>query len=304
MFATSVTPLERVRHPRIAERGLELYVKREDLLDPRLSGNKSHKLRLNLAAARARGCQRVVSFGGAYSNHLHALAWAGRQAGLQTVGVVRGELVQPLNATLRDAEEWGMQLVPVSRSEYRRRDDPDYVAAVSARYGGAYVIPEGGANALGVAGCSSWARQIREQCPDLDYLCVACGTGATLAGLIAGVGPGPRVLGFSALKGDAGVTQRVQEWLAGHSATAQWDIIPQYHFGGFAKLDAALVTFMDGWHARTRIPLEPVYTAKMFFGILALAEAGYFVSGAKIVAVHSGGLQGLRGMQAKLRRLR
>ena len=184
----------------------------------------------------------MLSFGGAYSNHLHALAWAGRQLGIKTIGILRGELIQPLNPTLQDAVEWGMHLVPVSRSEYKSRNDPEYLADISARFGCDYVIPEGGANALGIDGCSSWGRRIREQCPDLDYLCVACGTGATMAGLAAGVGQGPRVLGFSALKGDAELNLRVGKWLAEADSPAQWDIVHDYHFGGFAKLDAALAS--------------------------------------------------------------
>ena len=300
----SETPLQRISDANDSPHSINLWIKREDLIHPQLSGNKWHKLRFNLQHAKESGLNGVISFGGAFSNHLHALAWAGQQQGLKTVGVVRGELTEPLNPTLADCKRWGMSLIPVSREEYRRRADQVIINRLRASFPDHLLLPEGGANDFAIQGCQQWALEIQQQLPNIDYLCVASGTGATLAGLIAGLPPKVKVLGFPVLKGDSELASRLENWLAPYSNHARWRIIENYHFGGYAKVTQELVQFIDAWQAKTRIPIEPIYTGKLLYGVMKLLEADYFPADSNVVVVHSGGMQGLRGMQAKLKKLR
>lgn len=298
--------LQALRAPLLTRKNVQLWVQREDLVHPLISGNKWYKLKYNILQAKEEGVDTLLSFGGAYSNHLHALAYAGKVNNLKTVGVVRGELTDPLNPTLQDAVDWGMELMPVSRGDYRRRHDPDFQRQLAAQFEPCVVIPEGGANALALKGCAEIAASIREQQPVFDYLCVACGTGATLAGLITGMqGHSAEVLGFCALKGLQDIELHVAQWLEERQLDnlPRWQINHRFHCGGFAKIDRELVHFMEQWKRFSDIPLEPVYTGKMFYGLFQMIEQDYFRAGDRIVAVHSGGLQGLRGMQTAMDRL-
>ncbi len=254
---------------------------------------------------RSQGYNIGASFGGAFSNHLHALAFAGKTLGFRTVGFVRGEVTAPLNPTLQDASDWGMQLVPVSRADYRNKYNPEFIKQITAPFAPCYVIPEGGSNQLAVKGCSELGAEICESVKAIDFLCAACGTGTTLAGLICG-SSNCKVLGFSALKNNQELDKNISAMLseAGAVPGQPWRIIHDYHFGGFAKINPLLVSFMDQWMAQTGITLDPVYTAKMLYGIFDLIDKGYFKKGSHIVAVHTGGLQGLRGMQSKMERIR
>lgn len=306
MSSTQLPHLQPINSPLLTRKGVELWVQREDLVHPRISGNKWYKLKYNIEQAVAQGAGALLSFGGAYSNHLHALAYAGKVNGLKTVGVVRGELIQPLNPTLQDAVDWGMELLPVSRSDYQRRHNAEFQQQLAASFEPCVVIPEGGANALALKGCAEIAVSVRQQLPAFDYLCVACGTGATLAGLITGMqGHAAKVLGFCTLKGLQDLEPQVTEWLTGSGVDdlPAWQIEHRFHCGGFAKINRELVLFMEHWKTFSDIPLEPLYTGKMFYGLFQMIEQGYFRAGDRIVAVHTGGLQGLRGMQAKMDKL-
>ncbi len=299
--------LEEVHHPLLAQKKVRLLISREDLQHPQISGNKWYKLKHNIAQAKASGVRRLVSFGGAYSNHLHALAYAGQLNDMETVGLVRGELIEPLNATLSDAVQWGMKLIAVSRAEYRSRHDASAMQRFAAPFMPCMVIPEGGANCLAVRGCSKIAQNIETQMEDVDYLCVPCGTGATLAGLVSGLtNSNTQVLGFSALKGLLDIEEKVAKLLCSVNAgmDISWQINHQYHCGGFARVSPELVSFLDEWQAFSDIPLEPIYTGKMLFGLFQLIEADYFPGGSNIVAIHTGGLQGRRGMEHKMARMR
>lgn len=304
------TPLQSVSFPLLREKGISLFVKREDLRHSQISGNKWHKLKYNLQRAQERGYDCIASFGGPWSNHLHALAYAGQQYGLKTIGFVRGDLPQPLNAMLQDACDWGMELRPLSYSDYRRRYDPDFVDRITTRLENAFVVPEGGANDLAIRGCVELSMEICRQQPDMNVLCAACGTGATLAGLIAGVsdsgGNGVEVLGFAALSENRSMASDINGWSqgCGKRTKVSWRLIEEYHCGGFAKLNRPLVTFMDQWRYYSDIPLEPVYTGKLFYGLFEMIGAGHFPRGTTIVALHSGGLQGLRGMEQQMAQYR
>ena len=298
-------PLIEISHPVLARHGVNLSVWRDNGPFPQISGNKWRKLKYNIESLRNKGVSCVASFGGPFSNHLHALAFAGKTFGFRTVGFIRGEIITPYNPTLKDATAWGMQLVPVSRTDYRKKNDSDFIKGLAAPFEPCLILPEGGANQLSLKGCAELAVEICVKAKAIDCLCAPCGTGATLAGLVAG-STGPQVLGFSALKNNTDLKGNIESMLSEYGASAcnQWDIIHDYHFGGFAKMTVPLVSFMDEWLARTGIELDPVYTAKMFFGIFEKIKDGYFKPGSHIVAVHTGGLQGLRGMQSKMERLR
>ena len=298
---TNSAPLQAVDHPLLQARKVSLLVKREDLSHPKISGNKWHKLKYNLEYAQQQGLTAIASFGGIWSNHLHALAYAGKQLNIKTIGLVRGDLPQPLNAMLQDACNWGMELRSLGYSDYRRRYDNDFTAQLMASVVNGYLIPEGGANKLAIKGCVGLAQEIRQQRPDLDVLCAACGTGATLAGLISGIGSDVEVLGFSALKDNRALATDIESWLPqGSDQLPHWRLIEDYHCGGFARLNRVLVAFMDDWQCHSDIPLEPLYTGKLFYGLFEMIGADQFAPGTTIVALHSGGLQGLRGMEGRM----
>lgn len=327
----NIASLQRIDDPVLAQAGVTLAVLRLDLLFPQYSGNKYFKLKYNIVQARVQGCKRLLSFGGAFSNHIHALAFAGAAEGFDTVGIIRGERPKVLNDTLIDAQNAGMTLHYVSRDEYRMRHDSQYQQDLLAQYPDCYIIPEGGANLLGVRGCMEIVEHIhRSMGSDYDVIALPCGTGATMAGVVAGVVAGTpddkTIIGVSVLKGANYLDDEVSGYLralnvddntsavdpsksAGAEAgpavgLCRWRIEHDYHCGGYAKLTPELVRFMDDFQQRTEIPLEPVYSAKMLRAIYAMITDGQMPDNARIVAIHTGGLQGLRGMQERLDKLR
>ncbi|MCE3251378.1 MAG: pyridoxal-phosphate dependent enzyme [Cellvibrio sp.] len=299
-------PVERVRLKSLTDAGIELLVRRDDLIDPELSGNKFYKLFFNLRDAHLQGFTRLLSFGGAYSNHLHALAAAGKRYGFDTLGVVRGDRPVQISPTLRDAEAWGMQLAFIGREDYRHKSEPELIAALQAKYGDFYVIPEGGANAAGARGMQLLGQALEQQLKgDYTAVCIACGTGTSLAGLAAGIDVTRPAIGFSVLKGEGGLGRavavtyrqlRVSEADVTFGAAANWRLVTGFHAGGYGKKHPEYLSqFWQGFEGDTAIPLDPVYTVKMFLGITSLAQQGYWQRGSRIVAIHSGGLQGRRG---------
>ncbi len=291
----------------LSAHNIQLKVLRLDKLHPQISGNKFFKLKHNLRYAKSQGLSRVLSFGGAYSNHLHALAYAGRELGLQTIAVVRGEAGISLNPTLADARHWGMQLEFVSRADYRLRNDADFLSELEHRFGPCHIIPEGGANRLGVLGCREILAMLDGSGVEhFEWLTLPCGTASTLAGLVAALAPGQQVMGFSVLKGAQYLTAEVQSHLASLELAGldNWQINYDFHCGGYARLNTDLVQFMDAFYHSTAIPLEPVYSAKHFLGLYQSIAAGVLPTASRIVALHTGGLQGMRGMQPACDRLR
>ena len=261
-------------------------------------GNKHFKLRGSIATARRQGLGRLVSFGGAWSNHLHALAAVGKEQGFATVGIVRGDEDAAESAMLRDARKWGMQLLKVSRAEYRRRHQPAYLDQLRARFAPCLVLPEGGANAAGVRGSMAIAELLREVAPALRRVVLPVGTGTTLAGIAAGLDGSYELVGVAALKGAADLEQRVDRALAdccGAVAGANWRILHGDHCGGFARVNSALRQFMLEFERVQRIALDPVYTGKMLFAIHQRLQRGEWHSAEPVLAIHTGGLQGRRG---------
>lgn len=272
---------------------IELWLKRDDLLHPVISGNKWRKLKYILNHALSLGADTLISMGGAYSNHLHALAYTGRVLGLKTIGLIRGEALETLTPTLYDMRAWGMELRFVSRSEYRVLRQYQHWHDLPGLKPGQYWLPEGGAQALALAGV---AELVSEITVPYDVLCVACGTGTTLAGLIEAMPKSASALGFAALKNAGFLTADVEKRLLRPSC--RWQINTNYHCGGFAKTNKELIRFMENFSANTHIPLEPVYTGKMLYGLYDLIKKQAFKPGLKIIALHTGGLQGNRGFSS------
>lgn len=293
-------PVQRAELQIFADAGIELLMRRDDMVDPELSGNKFYKLFFNLRAAREQGFTRLLSFGGAYSNHLHALAAAGKRYGFGTIGVVRGERPTQLSPTLSDAEAWGMRLVFVSRSHYQNKSEPELIADLRVRLGDFYLIPEGGANRDGARGMQLLGQALEQQLKgDYTAVCIACGTGTSLAGLAAGVDVAKPAIGLSVLKGagNLGVDiAAMYRQLRASNAAANWRLISGFHAGGYGKKHPGYLSqFWQEFERKTGVPLDPVYTVKMLWGVVSLVQQGYWPRGSRIVAIHSGGLQGRRG---------
>ena len=260
-------------------------------------GNKSFKLRPYFAEAKRLGTTRLISFGGAWSNHLHALAAMGCQLGVETVGIIRGELSAEKSAMLADARRWGMRIVYVSRQDYRRRNDRIYQQELTERFAPCALIPEGGATVAAARGCVSIADIIRDNAPLARHIVVPVGTGTTMAGLAAGLDEDVEIEGVSALKGANDLTERVASLLPSSRSSryAQWRILHDYHCGGFARTNPLLREFMLAFEAIHGIELEPVYTGKMLLAIHQLRACGDWDECAPVLAIHTGGLQGRRG---------
>jgi 1-aminocyclopropane-1-carboxylate deaminase len=296
MVTSRNIPEQPVALPWLERAGLSLSVLRSDLVDPLLSGNKYFKLKYNLAAATAEGKRTLLSFGGAWSNHLHALAAAGQKYGFATVGVIRGEAPAGLNACLQDVTDMGMQLHFLTRDEYRRKDGQQLHATLRDRYGDYYLIPEGGANLAGIQGCRELLAGIGTE--RYTHILLACGTGTTLTGLITTTSI--PVIGIQVLKGEGYLQAAVARQLLEHGlqATAPWQLLDQFHGGGYARCNRELREFIADFSGQTGIPLEPVYTGKMLLALQELANRDFFPRNSRILALHSGGLQGKRGFRS------
>ncbi len=278
---------------------ITLHIKREDLLHPEISGNKFRKLKYNLLEAKAGNHDTLLTFGGAYSNHISAVAAAGHLLDFKTIGVIRGEELEAdihvtllKNPTLAYAVSKGMKLKFVSRAEYRQRSNPDYIEKLRLALVDFYLLPEGGTNKLAVKGCQEI---LTEEDRNYDYICCSVGTGGTIAGLINSAQPNQEILGLPALKGNF-----LEEEISQYTTTQNWKLVKNYHFGGYAKVSAELINFINDFSKKYHIPLDPVYTGKMFFGIFDLVEKGAFPQNSRILAIHTGGLQGIKGMNLNL----
>ncbi len=316
------SPLQRIEDERLNAQQIRLYIKRDDLLHPSVSGNKFRKLKYNLLEMKRLGKLGLITFGGAFSNHIHAVAAAGRLLGIKTIGIIRGDtpsrlsrdLPSVLNSTLSFAESCDMKLHFFSRSEYRDKDL--IIKNLEKEYVDYYWLPEGGSNTLAMQGT---AEIVPEIIADLgippDYICTACGTGGTVAGIISATSALPKpinVLGFAALKGDF-LEKEVSQLLNNaaqpkseithpkytEGGKKNWSIQTDYHFGGYAKWTMPLVDFINDFNKKHHIQLDPIYTGKMLYGIFDLIGKGFFPKNTTIVAVHTGGLQGIEGFNER-----
>lgn len=274
---------------------ISLTIKREDLIHPFVSGNKFRKLKYNLLQAKAENKTALLTFGGAFSNHIAAVAYAGKEQGFKTIGIIRGdELFDKIeeNPTLKFAQENGMQFEFISREDYRLKSEISLIEKLKDKYGDFYLVPEGGTNELAVKGCEEI---LTEEDAVFNYVCCAVGTGGTISGLINSAFPNQKILGFPALKGDF-LTDEIRIF----AKKDNWNLISDYHFGGYGKVNLELIEFINAFFEENKVPLDPIYTGKMVFGVIDLIGKNYFEPHSKIVLIHTGGLQGIDGMNIKL----
>lgn len=275
---------------------ISLTIKREDMIHPFVSGNKFRKLKYNLLQAKAENKTTLLTFGGAFSNHIAAVAFAGREQGFKTIGVIRGdELFDKIeeNPTLKFAQENGMQFEFVSRENYRLKNEESYIENLKQKFGDFYFVPEGGTNELAVKGCEEI---LTDEDSVFDYVCCAVGTGGTISGLINTASPNQKILGFPALKGDF-----LKDEIRIFAKKDNWNLISDYHFGGYGKINLELIEFINAFFDENKVPLDPIYTGKMVFGVIDLIHKNYFPAHSKILLIHTGGLQGINGMNLKLK---
>lgn len=286
---------QQIQLPILEEKEIELWIKREDEVHPYVSGNKFRKLKYNLQKAKEEGKTKLLTFGGAFSNHILATAVAAQMEGFESIGVIRGEelgldLEKTLNqnATLQKAAENGMQFHFVTRSLFREKLEPSFLESLKNKFGDFYLVPEGGTNELAIKGCEEI---LTNQDAEFDYICSSVGTGGTISGLINYAKSHQKILGFPALKGNF-LNKEIQKW---SQKSENWELISDYHFGGYAKHSEDLIKFINEFMEQTSIQLDPIYTGKMMYGILDRVEKNHFEKGSIILALHTGGLQGIEG---------
>ena len=292
---------QKIELPLLKEKGVELFMKREDEIHPFVSGNKFRKLKYNLTEAKNKKKDTLLTFGGAFSNHIVATAVAANLNGFKSIGIIRGEelasdLKETLaeNATLREAKKNGMTFKFISRTVYRDKENADFLNSLKTEFGDFYLIPEGGTNPLAVKGCQEI---LTNQDIIFDYICVAVGTGGTISGVINSLQSHQECIGFPALKGNF-----LNNEIKKHAHfNDNWKLLTDYDFGGYAKYNETLIRFMNDFKSQMNILLDPIYTGKMMFGILDLVRNDYFSPNTKILAIHTGGLQGLKGFNRKLK---
>ncbi|WP_395056602.1 1-aminocyclopropane-1-carboxylate deaminase/D-cysteine desulfhydrase [Flavobacterium sp.] len=274
---------------------ITLTLKREDLLHPFVSGNKFRKLKYNILKAKELNYDKLITFGGAFSNHIAAVAFACQESGIESVGVIRGdELADKIqnNPTLLFAQNCGMKFEFISREVYQNKMSESFISELNTKYGNHYLLPEGGTNKLAVLGCEEI---LTDEDSHFDYICCAIGTGGTISGIMNSANPNQKILGFPALKGDF-----LKDEIRKFAKNNNWELITDYHFGGYGKVTAELISFINQFYIDTKIPLDPIYTGKMVFGIMNLIANNYFPNGSKILMIHTGGLQGISGMNGLL----
>ncbi len=304
-------PIQEIKDELLAKQQVRLFVKREDLIHPTIKGNKWYKLKYNLEEAKKQGLNKLLTFGGAFSNHIYATASAGNLFGFQTIGIIRGEAHLPLNPILSHARDYGMELHYLDRTAYRQKTEERFINQLKKEFGDFYLIPEGGTNALAVKGTAEILENIDFS---YQYVCCACGTGGTMAGLVRFASEkndsiaekNIEVLGFSVLKG-VFLEKEVKKLLIevyknqtlptvedfnGDDYNTKWSIAHDYHFGGYAKTTSELLDFVSSFNQKYQIPIEPIYTGKLFYGIFDKVQKGYFARNSVILAIHSGGVYG------------
>lgn len=277
--------------------GIELFIKREDELHPIISGNKFRKLRYNIQEANKLGYTKLLTFGGAFSNHILAVAGVGAEFGFKTIGIIRGEELENKiaeNPTLAKAQELGMEFHFVSRTTYRNKEEKTFVNHLQEIFGNFYLIPEGGTNALAIKGCEEIL--IDSEKSFFTHIACAVGTGGTISGLINSSNQNQQIIGFSSLKG-AFLSEVIRNFVV----KTNWNINDVYHFGGYGKVNDELIRFLNSFYSQTNIPLDPIYTGKMVFGVLDMIAKAYFPPNSKILMIHTGGLQGIKGMNFALK---
>ncbi len=288
------SPLQQIEDELLDQKEIKLYIKRDDLIHEHIQGNKWRKLKYNLYKARLNRLNTLLTFGGPYSNHIYATAAAARLFHFKAIGIIRGEEPAVKSETLQFAAEQGMELYYMDREMYRQKDDLINIESLRVQIGDFYHVPEGGTNVTALEGVEEI---IKELDAPFDYVCTACGTGGTLAGLLAGLKGEKQVIGFSSLKGVDLLTPFINNLVKEYTGAefSNFHVNFDYHFGGYAKVKPELIQFIKDFKQKHDIQLEPVYTGKMFYGLFDFIHKDYFPKGSAIVALHTGGLQGLSG---------
>ena len=274
--------------PLLKEKEIKLFIKRTDQTHQHISGNKWYKLKYNLIEAKKQGFKTLLTFGGAYSNHIAAIACAAKENGLKSVGVIRGEEHLPLNPTLQFAKEQGMHIHYVSRSDYRLKTTTEFINNLKSKFDDFYLVPEGGTNQLAIKG----TEEILDVSSTQDFVCCAVGTGGTIAGIINSTNSKQTVIGFPAIKGFEQLEKDIGCWVNKFN----YKFINKYVGNGYAKVNKELVEFINEFYLAHNIPLDVIYTGKMMMGVLDLVTKNYFPKGSTVLAIHTGGLQGNKGM--------
>lgn len=287
------SPVQQIDNLELKKRNISLCIKRDDLLHPLISGNKWRKLKYNLTAMQTQGKTELLTFGGAFSNHIHACAAAGKHFNFKTHGIIRGPELDLNNPTIKFAKQCNMQLYPVTRIEYRQRHEQAYLAQLKQQFPNAYLLPEGGTNLAALQGCKELAQSL----PESDYIICPTGSGGTIAGLIEGVKPSTHVIGIAVLKQADYLKNEIKALSSRANTQTNWQLLCDYHGGGYGKFDAQLWQFCQTMQQQHQLPLEPIYSGKMMFALWQLIKADHFPTGSKITAIHTGGLQGLAGLR-------
>lgn len=290
------SPIDKLPSTLSNKYGVELWVKRDDLIHKVISGNKYRKLKYNIEKIQSEGYDHVLTFGGAHSNHISAAAFSCKKEDLKCTAIIRGEEPENLSPTLKEAKANGMVLIFVPRSEYKDRNNPNYLKELSNKFPDAFIIPEGGANELGIKGCEDIVIECQNEI-DFDFITVDCGTGATLSGMIRRLQPHQHAIGVQVLKGNDFISKEVEQFSP--DLSKKFEVWTNYHFGGYAKYRAELLEFMRWFYDQTGIKLDPVYTGKQFYAVFDQLKQGFFPNGSKIILTHTGGLQGIHGFEER-----
>ena len=307
---TLPSPVQQIKHPLFNKYNLKVFIKRDDLIHPIISGNKWRKLKHNILFAKEQGYLGILSFGGAYSNHIHALAYAAKEQGILSKGIIRGEQHYQTNATLSQAISWGMSCDFVDRKTYRLRQEPQYLANLQSQYPDYFIVPEGGSNTLALPGVGEVLSELNAQL-SFDTLMLPVGSGGTFAGLIHADNNQHNLLGIAVLKEAHHIEEQIKALLDAHNVNAElvekldkgtntnkpnWQLLDNFHRGGYAKFSVEDEQRMYQFVQDSGITFEPVYSGKMLLALLDLISDGYFKEEQTIVLLHTGGLQGINGL--------
>ena len=291
IFAVMKIQTQKINNNLLNCKKISLDIKRIDLIDPFVSGNKWFKLKYNLIEAKKKKHRTILTFGGAFSNHIAATAYAARKYGFKSIGYIRGEKHNKLNPTLNFAVENGMLLCYLSRSDYKYINESSFIDKLKEQNGNFYLIPEGGTNNLALMG----TEEIINHNDNHNFICSPVGTGGTISGIINKSKKNQNIIGFSSIKGNGNLFSNISECTNKNNFL----LINDYVFGGYAKVNKSLVDFINNFNLEYKIPLDAIYTGKMMFGLFDLISKDYFPKGSSILAIHTGGIQGNKGMSKR-----
>jgi 1-aminocyclopropane-1-carboxylate deaminase len=287
----NLTPIQELKHPLCEAADVKVLIKREDLNHPEVSGNKWWKLKYNLEEAQRHGYNTILTFGGAYSNHIYATAAAAAECKFKSIGIIRGEELSKSNPTLDFAASKGMQFEVISREAYRMKDDENFLSTLRAKYPMAYIIPEGGTNEFALRGVREFTNDILNKI-EFNYLILPVGTGGTISGIMQRLNNGRKILGTSVLRNGGFLQEDIKALIGSEPVNCHWEILTDFHYGGYGKVTEQLMQLILDMRDNHHLPLDPIYTGKAMGAMLSKIQEGYFPKGSMILFLHTGGLQG------------